>query len=842
MSGTDNSRGENGTVFGPYRVFERIGVGGMATVHRAKEIGIEGFERWVALKRLLPHLAEDASFVRAFVREAKLASMLAHPNVVQIYELGRVGQVYFISMELIEGYDIRQILRQARKIAGPPPIPVVIALLAQICEALDYAHARGDEDGTPLGLVHRDVSPSNVIVGHSGHIKVIDFGIAKAQTQQLQTQTGKVKGKMAYMSPEAIRGATIDHRSDLFSLGVLAHELLTARPLFATKNDYKTLQRVQTATVAPPSTYNRDCPPELDAIVLRALDRDPDERWQSAGEIRDELNALRKQPPMNAQHRDIVDWMRWAFTRAAPIAGTSGPYRVGVIDTPRAGSHPSVVLGDALSVDTPVTGPPRVPVADVALPMAEEDDEILEIAWGGRSDHGVVLHEVPDVSSRSGPAIAASASSSGHTPRPTNRAGVTPTGAAELSASQHGPGSSATLVSRVPPPPERASARSPRSWATGTRPPGALEAGDGDELRFERPPPGRYVDPEPDTIPITAPVVRFRSTGEQSAIAAPASMRTPTPIPIWPPTPIRTPTPTPRGPRAATSIGTSIVERGQRRARATMVVAVLLLAGGAAAFYLTSRNRTTKAPVAALIPTSTLRLVIEPPDATVSVGRVDGAAPQTFTGSPIATELHAGSYLVTVEHEGFKPWRAPIEITADANQSLHVVLAPDDSELPSELVARPTELAASTTSRDARRRRANAPTLERPDQPLASAGDDAPIRLDPRIDNALPLAGTEPPRAPRARPAEIVVPPTAVRKIRGAVPRLATRGDELPARISAQLCMNTDGRVDRVEILTAVPDHAIKPLERALLTWRYRPYTDQGRPARACFAVTFRAN
>src|SRR3954453_725909 len=167
--------------FGPYVVYERLGVGGMATVHRARERGIEGFERIVALKRLLPHLAEDATFIKAFVREAKLASILNHINIVQIYELGRVGSEYFISMEYIDGRDVRRILRHARKDTGPPPIHVTIALLIQLCDALDYAHAKHDEDGTPLKLVHRDVSPSSVIVTSSGHLKVIDFGIAKAE-------------------------------------------------------------------------------------------------------------------------------------------------------------------------------------------------------------------------------------------------------------------------------------------------------------------------------------------------------------------------------------------------------------------------------------------------------------------------------------------------------------------------------------------------------------------------------------------------------------------------------------------------------------------------------------
>ena len=166
--------------FGPYLVYERLGVGGMATVHRALERGVEGFERFVALKRLLPHLAEDASFIKAFVREAKLASMLAHVNIVQIYELGRVGTEYFISMEYIEGRDVRKILRHARKVTGPPPLHVTIGILLQLCEALDYAHGKTDEDGHPLGPVHRDVSPSNLLLTTAGHLKVIDFGIAKA--------------------------------------------------------------------------------------------------------------------------------------------------------------------------------------------------------------------------------------------------------------------------------------------------------------------------------------------------------------------------------------------------------------------------------------------------------------------------------------------------------------------------------------------------------------------------------------------------------------------------------------------------------------------------------------
>ena len=266
--------------FGPYLVYERLGVGGMATVHRALERGIEGFERIVALKRLLPHLAEDASFIKSFVREAKLASLLNHVNIVQIFELGRVGTEYFISMEYIDGRDIRRILRHARKVTGPPPIHVTVGLLIQLCDALDYAHTKVDDDGPPARAWSTATSRRRTCWSRSaGHLKVIDFGIAKAQSSQLRTQTGRVKGKLAYMAPEAIAGKDLDARSDLFAVGVIAHELLTARPLFASKNEYQTLLKVQRGDILPPSTFNQACPPELDAIVLQALARDPDERF-----------------------------------------------------------------------------------------------------------------------------------------------------------------------------------------------------------------------------------------------------------------------------------------------------------------------------------------------------------------------------------------------------------------------------------------------------------------------------------------------------------------------------------------------------------------------------------
>jgi serine/threonine protein kinase len=363
--------------FGPYVVYERLGVGGMATVHRALERGLDGFERIVALKRLLPHLAADASFIKSFVREAKLASLLDHPNVVRIFECGRVGAQYFISMEHIDGRDVRRILRHARNVAGPPPIHVTVGLLLQLCDALDYAHHRADESGHPLGLVHRDVSPSNVLVTSGGEVKVIDFGIAKAQSVHLRTQTGRVKGKLAYMAPEALAGGELDARSDLFAAGVIGHELLTARPLFATRNDYQTLMKIQRGDIMPPSTFNQACPPELDAIVLRALALDADDRFHHASDLRDELDAMRRQYNLQTAVRDIAAWLTWAFALEAPAS------------EPRA---------SRTEIDPP--GPRNRP----SRARGSDDDEAVEVAWGGIDDHDdgepVVLDDVPDVSDK----------------------------------------------------------------------------------------------------------------------------------------------------------------------------------------------------------------------------------------------------------------------------------------------------------------------------------------------------------------------------------------------------------------------------------------------------------
>ncbi len=358
--------------FGPYQIKERIGIGGMASVHRASEFSESGSElREVALKRLLPHLADDESFVKSFAREAKLASLLKHKNIVAIHEFGRVKSNYFISMELIEGRDVRKILRQAKRVVGPPPVNVTLGILTQVCKALEYAHTRCDEDGTPLGIVHRDISPSNLIVTKEGVVKLIDFGIARAQTEALRTTTGRIKGKLAYMAPEACQGKVFDARSDLFSLGVIAHELLTATPLFAAKNDYETLMRVQRAEVLPPSAINSKVPHQLDDIVLKILEKERGSRYESASELLDDLKKLRKRYKLTASTTEVANWMRWAFAfEDPPISGQNTP------TNSRSASIPS-----------------RVPV----LP---KDHNLTSPGFKENDGVPVILPDVPDVSER----------------------------------------------------------------------------------------------------------------------------------------------------------------------------------------------------------------------------------------------------------------------------------------------------------------------------------------------------------------------------------------------------------------------------------------------------------
>ncbi len=370
--------------FGPYDVYERLGMGGMAQVHRAKKRGPQGYEQNVALKRMLAHLAEDQSFVESFVREAKVASLLVHPNIAQIYDFGRIRGVYYIAMELVGGFDVRKLLRYANRSNEAIPLGVVLSILGELCDALDHAHNFVDETGTRLDIVHRDVSPSNLVVAHTGHLKVIDFGIAKASTRQLHTESGKVKGKLGYMSPEAALGMSSGPISDLFSAGVVAWELVTASPLFTTRTDMETMQRIREGVIKPPSHHNPACPPELDQLILAALEREPERRLSSAAAFRAGLDDLASRNGIHVSARSVVEWM----TRfAQPEDGWA---RVSARDKPPTGRNSPVGNEVATSVQRGSVRPqrpsegqrPRTPSRPPVLRRSAEHIALATEIWG----------------------------------------------------------------------------------------------------------------------------------------------------------------------------------------------------------------------------------------------------------------------------------------------------------------------------------------------------------------------------------------------------------------------------------------------------------------------------
>jgi serine/threonine protein kinase len=299
--------------FGKYTLLERISHGGMAEVFRAKTRGTAGFERIVAIKLLLPQVADDADFVTMLIDEAKIAGQLSHANIAQIFDLGQVDGRYYIVQEYVPGRDLRAIFQHLDERHGRLSVAQACHVILKVCEALDYAHNKRDPAGQPLHLVHRDISPQNVIVSHEGEVKLIDFGIVKAEGRATKTLAGLVKGKFAYMSPEQIRGLPVDRRSDVFACGILLHELLTGRPLFKRSTEFETLQRARVGEIELPSRTNPDVSPDLDRVVLKALARHVDDRYQTAIALRDDLWEVVRVSGYYQSRDQLAAWMLETF-------------------------------------------------------------------------------------------------------------------------------------------------------------------------------------------------------------------------------------------------------------------------------------------------------------------------------------------------------------------------------------------------------------------------------------------------------------------------------------------------------------------------------------------------
>jgi serine/threonine protein kinase len=316
-----------------YRITERIAAGGMAEVFKGVAESLQGFRKNIAIKRVLPALTKNKKFVAMFLDEARLSLHLQHANIVQVFDIGHADETYFIVMEYVDGVDLKQMLEWRRRIGKRLTIGQTIYLMMEISKGLAYAHDLvHPETGRPLGIVHRDVSPPNVLISRNGEVKLADFGLAKAASQLETTDPGVVKGKMSYLSPEAARGEDVDQRADIFAAGILLYEMLTGKRLFYGDSDYQTVELVRAAKIPPISPQNPEVEPEIEEICRKTLAKRMEDRFQTATDLQDALAHYLFSRGLKMIQRDIGDLVRGCLEEIATLSGAKRP-RPNIIDT-----------------------------------------------------------------------------------------------------------------------------------------------------------------------------------------------------------------------------------------------------------------------------------------------------------------------------------------------------------------------------------------------------------------------------------------------------------------------------------------------------------------------------
>jgi phosphate/phosphite/phosphonate ABC transporter binding protein len=340
------------TRVGRYDLIDRLATGGMAEIFLAVEKGVQGLERLVVVKRILPHLAEHQAFVDMFLQEARIVARLSHPNIVQIHELGEDGGSYFIAMEYVAGSSFRELLRAAARAGVHVPLEVALGMVAQACAGAHAAHELTDPQGHPLGLVHRDISPHNLMVTGEGHVKLLDFGIAKATEMALdeKTRTGALKGKVHYMSPEQCRQEPLDRRSDVFALGIVLWELITQRRLFKRDSELDTMQSIVAGEVWDPREFREDVPEPVVLAVMRALRAKKEERYKTADEMRKAILDAASILSFTAQPEEVGPFVTELLGEEHEAMATAVQE---AMDRTMAG----IDLGDETVLDRPAAGP-----------------------------------------------------------------------------------------------------------------------------------------------------------------------------------------------------------------------------------------------------------------------------------------------------------------------------------------------------------------------------------------------------------------------------------------------------------------------------------------------------
>lgn len=375
------------TQFGKYLLLEKLAVGGMAEIYKAKTYGAEGFEKLLAIKRILPHAAEDKEFITMLIDEAKLSVVLSHANVVQVFDLGKAGSDYFISMEFIHGVNLRDILYRLRERDKKLPMELSVYIASEVCKGLDYAHRKTDSNNQPLGIVHRDISPQNILISYEGEVKIVDFGIAKAAMNISHTMAGILKGKIAYMSPEQAMGKAVDGRTDIFSLGIILYESLTGKKLFTGESQFEVLKKIRTSRIdvakLPPST-----PAPLKTILAKALAYNVEDRYPSASDMQIALTKYLYATYTDFSPRKLSAFVKDLFTEELRREKSKKELEAmeahtGSISLITGKPHETLVHRDAevpAEVTHPVTGLAR-PVAMPAK-MGRGKNLILGTAFG----------------------------------------------------------------------------------------------------------------------------------------------------------------------------------------------------------------------------------------------------------------------------------------------------------------------------------------------------------------------------------------------------------------------------------------------------------------------------
>lgn len=304
----------DGSQIGPYRLREKIAQGGMAELYIADYVRQDGFRRQVAIKKVLPHLAENDDFIKMFIREARLAALLQHPNIVQIFDFGKIQNIYIIAMEYIKGLNLGQIMANLQ---APLPVDMAMFIIMKISLGLDYSHKRkDDETDHPLGIVHRDISPQNILISHQGEVKISDYGISKATTEPSLTQAGVIKGKLAYLSPEQALGRQVDHQADIYALGLVFYEILTGQRLYQFDSDIEAIRTIPEMVIPPLCSVRPDLPEELERVVMKCLEKDKSRRYSDAMALHDDLMQLKIKLQMAYDASDLSNFMQMKLTYA----------------------------------------------------------------------------------------------------------------------------------------------------------------------------------------------------------------------------------------------------------------------------------------------------------------------------------------------------------------------------------------------------------------------------------------------------------------------------------------------------------------------------------------------